>query len=99
MGKLLGLTQARFFGPVADDSANVSQVVNARSAQQMLGAHLQQHVDERARLEVLAASKPFIEDVEDGQQPPLRSRAAQAGAGLNQALGPVLLATDQTAST
>ena len=66
--EVVRVTQPGLFGEGADDRTDVLEVLGARDAETMLGAHLEQNVDERARLEVVTA-EPFVEDVEDGQQP------------------------------
>jgi len=90
MSKGHGIAQAGLAGEPADDGADVLQVPHAGPARRMLDAHLEEDVDERARLEVLAA-KPIVEDVEDRQEAVLWRGATTLGPRLDELPGPKLL--------
>ena len=66
-------------------------MLDARFAGRVSSSELEQDVDERAGLEVLAV-KPLVEQVEDRQQLLLGAAAAASGLGLDPAPGPALLA-------
>lgn len=85
--------QAGFHGQLAHQGADRAQMIDAGLSEPMGGTHLQHDVDERARLEVIAV-EPFVEHVEDGQQPPLRGSRA-AGTGLHRRERPDRLAALQ----
>ena len=57
----------------------------------MLRPHLEQNIDEGARLEVIAV-EPLVEDVEDREQSVLWSGAATLSLGFDVVSGPALLA-------
>ena len=48
-------------------AADLGEVIDAGPSQRVRGAHLQQHVDEGARLEIRAV-EPVGEHVEDGEE-------------------------------
>jgi hypothetical protein len=95
-GKLLGIGQLGFAGTAGDDRADVSQVLRAGPAERMGGTHLDQHVDERAALEIcLRLLKPFVKDIEDGQHVTLGIGCAPRGLGFDKVDGPQLFAALQ----
>jgi len=67
---------------------------DAGTSERMLGTHLQQHVDERAGLEVLGV-EPLVEHVEDGQQLPKRGGGQPRRLGFDDVHGPPLLAVGE----
>ena len=71
-----------------------AQVADARLSQRMLRAHFQQHVDERAGLEVVPA-EPVTEHVEHREQLFLGRAAAPTGLGNDQVHRPHLVTERQ----
>ena len=86
-----GLPESGFLGELPHDRADVLEMSDRGPARGMLGAHLEQHVDERAGLEVLAP-EPLVEGVEDREQLLFRGRASASGLSLDPA-EPALLAS------
>jgi hypothetical protein len=90
--ELFGLAQPGLLREPADDGADVCEVNGAGPADRGLAVvHLEQQVDERAPLEVLAL-EPLAEEVEDREQLVLGRVAASARLGFHPVLGPDLLA-------
>lgn len=65
--KRFGVAEAGLGGEACEDRSNGFEMPGGCLAGRALRAHLEQHVDERSRLEGIAV-KPLVEQVEDGQQ-------------------------------
>ena len=76
-GEAVGVPQAGGFGALAQDRADVAQVLDAGLSRGVSGTQLDQHIDERAAVEVLMLLEPVVEHVEDGQQLLFGGAAAQ----------------------
>src|SRR2546426_1131218 len=87
-GKALGVAQPCFVGKLPHMAPDFGEIVDAGLPEGVPGPHLQQDIDERAGLEVVAG-KPVGEDVENGQQLLLRGVAPAPGSGNYAVHGPL----------
>src|SRR4029079_943548 len=84
--------QPRFLRERPQHRADVLEVIRTCASDGMTEVgRLEQHVDERAALEVVTV-EPLVEEVEDREQPSLRRRSAAPRLHLDPAVRPDLLA-------
>jgi hypothetical protein len=89
--KRFRVLEPRFLGKATHDGTDVLEVSDACFTGGVFRAHLEQHVDERARLEVVVA-KPFVEYVEDREEAFLGRCAASSRFLLDLLVRPANLA-------
>ena len=81
------LSEPGLRGECADHAADSGEIAGARATEWVVGSHLEEHIDKRTGLEVVAL-EPVVEDIEDGEESPLRMIGSRSGSPFDDSKGP-----------